>query len=246
MVAASADPSTLLTARGWNRPVRPVALLVVGSTVLLIWLMLTALAVWYFYAFWEARMTMYNQAVRLRLPAGMVSVAKVTSPLRTRLDMRPLVRMPIKQVIPAQISDHLQARVQMQTTLPVDTSVAVDQMVPVKTTLSMKVSVWRWLPSIPVTLPITLDMPLRMTVPIKADVPVNLDLEVSGELPPVINIPIDATFMLRPRIKGAIEARMVSQTAFSLMAPVEPFPMTIERTDLRVPFQLTFLKQRTR
>lgn len=225
---------------------RPVALMLVGGAVLLLWLVLMSLSVWYFYEFWEARMTMHNQAVRLRLPAGMVSMAEVTSPVRSRLDMQPLVRMPIKQTMPAQISDHLQAQVQLQTMLPVDTSVAVDKVVPVTTTLNLSVSLRSWLPSIPVTLPITLDLPLRMTVPIKTELPVKLDLAVSGELPPVIQVPIDATFMLRPRIKGAIEARMVSQTAFSLMSPVAPFPMTIERTDLRVPFDLTFLKQRDR
>ncbi len=232
--------------RGWNRPIRPVALLLFGGTVLLIWLVLMSLAVWYFYAFWEARMTMHNQAVRLRLPAGMVAMAEVTSPVRTMLDMRPVVRMPIKQTVPAQISDHLQAQVQLQTTLPVDTSVTVDRVVPVTTTLNLSVSLRSWLPSIPVTLPITLNLPLQMTVPIKTDLPIKLDLAVSGELPPVINIPIDATFTVRPRIKSVIETRMVSQTAFSLMAPIEPFPMTIERTDLRVPFSLTLLKQRSR
>lgn len=246
MMAEAPPLSATPAPRGWNRPIRPVALVLVGGSVLLIWLVLMSVGVWYFYAFWEARMTMHNQAVRLRLPVGMVAMAEVTSPVRTRLDMRPLVRMPIKQTVPAQISDHLQAQVQLQTMLPVDTSVTVDRVVPVTTTLSLSVSLRSWLPSIPVTLPITLNMPLQMTVPIKTALPIQLDLAVSGELPPLINIPIDAMFEVRPHIKSLIEARMVSQTAFSLMAPIEPFPMVIERTDLRVPFSLTVLKQRTR
>lgn len=245
-MTAAPPLNTVDAPRGWNRPVRPVALVLVGGMVLLIWLVLMSVAVWYFYAFWEARMTMHNQAVRLRLPVGMVAMAEVTSPVRTRLDMRPVVHMPVKQTVPAQMADHIQAQVQLQTVLPVDTSVSIDRVVPVTTTLELSVSLRSWLPSIPVSLPVTLNLPLQMTVPIKTSLPIKLDLAVSGALPPVINIPIDQTFTVRPRIKSVVEARMVSQTAFSLIAPIEPFPMTIERTDLRVPFSLTLLKQRTR
>lgn len=232
-------------ARGWNRPIRPLALVLVGGAVLLSWLVLISVAVWYFYAFWEARLTMRHQAVRLRLPVGMVAMAEVGSPVRTRLDMRPVVHMPVKQTVPAQMTDHVHAQVQLQTVLPVDTLVEVDRVVPVTTTLELSVSLRSWLPSIPVILPVTLNLPLQMSVPIKTSLPIKLELTVGGELPPVINVPIDATFTVRPHIQSAIEARMISHAAFSLMAPIEPFPMTIARTDLRVPFSLTLLKQRS-
>ena len=54
-----------------------------------------------------------------------------------------------------------------------------------------------------------------------SDVPVDLDVVASGDLPPTLRIPIDASFDVRPVIKGAIQARMLSQTAFRLVAPVE-------------------------
>jgi len=83
-------------------------------------------------------------------------------------------------------------------------------------------------------------------VPVKAEVPVDLDLVASGDLPPTLRIPIDASFDVRPVIQGAIQARMLSQTAFRLVAPVEPFPLSIEEAHLRVPFNLTFFTQRVR
>lgn len=235
-----------LEPRGWNRPVRPVALLVVGASVLAIWLVLMTVSVWYFYEHWEARLTLRDQAVTLRLPAGMQAMAEVAAPLHTRIDMRPSLQVPVKQVLAAQLSDHIQARVRMQTTLPIDTTVTVDQVVPVSTVLNTTVALRSWLPRMPVSLPVTFNMPLHMMVPVKADVPVDLDVVASAELPPTINIPIDTRFDVKPFVKGAIQARMLSQTAFSLIAPVEPFAVSIEEAHLRVPFNLTFFTQRAR
>lgn len=232
--------------RGWKRPVRPVALIVVGGVVLLVWLVLMAASVWYFYEHWEARLTLHNQDVSLRLPVGMQALAEVSSPIQTRINMRPLVQVPIKQTMAVQLPDHLQANVTLHTVLPVDTSVSVDVLVPVKTTLSLSVPLHSWLPNIKVALPLTVNLPVHMVVPVKAQVPVDLDMVVSGDLPPVLNVPIETTFDLRPEVKGRIQAHMVNQAAFSLVSPVEPFGVRIEQAHLRVPFNLTFLTQRAR
>ena len=237
---------TVQAPRGWNRPVRPVALIVVGGAVLLIWLVLMAVSVWYFYEHWEARLTLHHQAVTLRLPAGMQALAEVAAPLHTRINLRPLLHVPVKQVVTAQLSDHVQANVKLRTTLPIDTTVTVDQVVPISTVLDTTVKLRSWLPRIPVSLPVTFKLPLHMVVPVKAEVPVDLDLVASGDLPPTLRIPIDASFDVRPVIQGAIQARMLSQTAFRLVAPVEPFPLSIEEAHLRVPFNLTFFTQRVR
>lgn len=236
--------NTITRPAGWNRPIKPVALIVVGGAVLLIWLALMAISVWYFYEHWEARLTLSQQAVRLRLPEGMVAVAEVGSALKTRIDMRPLVNIPVKQTMTVQLPDHLQARAHLKTTLPVDTSVTVTQMVPVSTTLNMQVALRSWLPAMSVSVPVTLQVPLNLTVPVKTEVPVDMDVVVRGELPPALNIPIDTVFAMRPHVKGVVSAHMRSQTAFKLLAPIEPFPLSIERADLSVPFNLTFLKQR--
>jgi hypothetical protein len=224
--------------------VRPGALIVVGGAVLLIWLVLMAVAVWYFYEHWEARLTLRDQPVALRLPAGMQAMAEVAMPLHTRIDMQPSLQVPIKQVLTAQLSDHVQAKVRLQTTLPVDTTVTVDQVVPVSTVLDTTVKLRSWLPRMPVSLPLTFNVPLHITVPVKAEVPVDLDVVASAELPPTIDIPVDARFDVKPYVKGAIQARLLSQTAFSLIAPVEPFGVRIEEAHLNVPFNLAFVTQR--
>lgn len=241
---APAMPTLPPAPRGWKRPVRPVALMVVGGAVLLIWLALMTVSVWYFYEHWEARLTLHNQDVSLRLPGGMQALAEVSAPIQTRINMRPLVHVPIKQTMAVQLPDHLQARVKLNTVLPVDTTVNVDMLVPVNTTLSLSVPLHAWLPHIKVTLPLTVNLPVHMVVPVKAQVPVDLDMVVSGDLPPLLNVPIDTTFDLRPEVKGRIQARMVNQTAFSLVSPVEPFGVRIEQAHLRVPFNLTVLTQR--
>lgn len=238
-------PSRLAEApRGWHRPVRPGALIVVGGAVLLIWLVLMVAAVWYFYEHWQANVVMRDQPVRLRLPRGMVAVAEIDAPLRTHLNVQPLVRVPVHQTVSAQLPDQLQAQVQLDTTLPVDTSVTVDQIVPVKTTLSLALKLRSWLPAIPVSVPVTLDLPVHMTVPIKADIPVKLDIVASGTLPSTLDVPIDAVFELRPQIDTDIRATLLSQTAFKLVAPIAPFELSIARAELGVPFNLTFLRQR--
>lgn len=231
-------------ARGWNRPVRPAALVWVGIAVLLTWLALVTASVWYLYGHWESRLALRNQGVRLRLPEGMAAVAEVNAPLRTHVVLQPLVRVPVRQTVSAKISDQLQARVVLHTVLPVETVVTVDQVVPVKTTLQTSVSLHRWLPRIPVTVPLSLSLPLRMNVPVKASVPVDLDMQVSGNLPPTLQVPIDTVFALRPQVHADIVARIVSETAFRLHGPPPSFDVTIERANLSAPFNLTFFKQR--
>ena len=231
---------------GWNRPIRPLALIVVGGAVLVIWLVSMAASVWYFYEHWEARLTLINQPVRLRLPAGMLAKAEVSSPLKTRIDMRPLVRIPIKQTMSVQMPDELHAMAHVKTTLPVDTSVSVEQLVPVTTTLHMQIALRSWLPSMAVSVPVTINVPIKLTVPVKAEVPVDMDVAIRGKLPPTLNIPIDTVFSVQPHVQGVVSAHMSSQTTFSLLSPVEPFPLTLERASLSVPFNLTFLKQRVR
>lgn len=242
MAAALSAPPKL--PRGWNRPVRPAALILVGGAVLLAWLALMVGAVWYFYEHWQAQLSMRDQPVRLRLPPGMVAMAEVDAPLRTHLKLQPLVRVPVNQTVSAQLSDQLQAQVQLDTVLPVDTSVTVDQIVPVKTTLSLALKLRSWLPAVPVTVPVTLDLPVHMTVPVKADVPVKLDIVASGTLPPALDIPINTVFELRPQIDSDIQAKLLSQTAFKLVGPLAPFDVRIARAELSVPFNLTFLRQR--
>lgn len=234
------------TPRGWHRPVQPLALFAVGSVLLLIWLVVMTTSVWYFYEHWEARLTLLDQAVSLRLPAGMQAVAEITSPVRTKLNIQPLLHVPVKQHVMAEITDPLATTVRIDTTLPVDTSVTVDQVVPIKTVLNLSVRLKSWLPSIPVSMPVTLNVPVHLTVPIKASVPVALDLQVTGDLPKHLDIPIDAVFDVRPQVKGDIEVRLNRLTSFTLLGPVEPIPVTIERANVRVPFNLTLLKHAPR
>lgn len=229
--------------RGWNRPVQPVALVVVGATLLVVWLCLFTASVWYFYGHWEARFTLRDQPVALRLPVNMQAVAEVQTPLRSKLDLSPTLRLPIQQTLTAQVQDSLEARVQLSTTLPIDTEVTVDHDVPVRTTVTLSVPLRSWLPPIPVTLPVDVILPVHMVVPIRAQVPVVLDVHASGELPPSLQVPLDTTFVLKPRIRANVSAQMVGRTEFRLLAPQEPFPVLIEQAALRVPFNLTVQAQ---
>jgi hypothetical protein len=236
--------SELTQRRGWHRPVKPVALLLVSAGVLLVWLALLVVTVWYVYERWEAHVTLRQQAVLLRLPAGMQAQAQVQSPLRTTLNLRPWLHVPIKQELDVALTDHLQAQVQLHAVLPVHTQVVVDQMVLVRTTMALSLKIKSWLPAVAVEVPVDVLLPVHMVVPIDAQIPVTLDVQVSGALPATIRVPLDAQFDVRPAIKGDITARVLSLTDFKLMAPSEPFPLTIEQADLRVPFNLTLLRQR--
>lgn len=224
---------------GWNRPVRPGALLAVGATVLLVWLVSVSLGTWLFYEMVEARFTLRDQPLSLQLPAGMKAVAQVSTPVRTHVDFRPRVALRIDQPVRVHVTDSLMAHASINTTFPVDTTVEVDTVVPVKTTLDMSVSLKSWLPRVPVRVPVTLDLPVRMTVPIRADVPVALDLDVVGELPRTLVVPVRGNFVLHPHVKGDVDVRMNAMTLFSLTEPLAPFGVRIAHAAVRVPFNLT-------
>ncbi len=233
-----------LEPRGWHRPVKPLALVLVAVTLLLLWLLIFSMAFWYFYGHWEARFTLLDQPVALRLPVGMPAVAEVQTPLHTRLDFSPALHLSLKQSMAVQLPARVNAQVQMNTTVPIDTEVSVSQDIPIHTQVSVEVPVRSWLPIFPMMLPVDLVLPLRMVVPIHARVPVALDVLVSGELPPSLSVPLDMHMNLKLRILGDLSARMVGHTEFRLLAPQEPFPVQIEKAALHVPFKLTGVDQR--
>ena len=225
--------------RGWNRPVKPGALLAVGVLVLVAWLVTVADATWYVYSNWEARFAMRDQPVRLRLPEGLLAEADVASPIPTRIDLRPKFALRLNQPVRVQPMGPLQASADLRTRIPIDTTVHVQTTVPVRTTLALSVSLKSWLPRIPVQVPVQIDLPIDMRVPVKAEVPVALQVEVTGELPASLLVPVHAAFQLRPRVQSDIEVRMLSATRFRLAQAPQPIDVRIAHSDVRVPFNLT-------
>lgn len=230
---------------GWHRPVRPLALVLVGGAVLLLWLALMVAATWYVYARWDALIDLRQQAVKLRLPEGLSSLAEVTAPLQTRLDLAPNVVVPLRQTLSAEVSDSLQARAQLHTRLPVDAVVHIEQTVPVRTALQLSVPVVGWLPRFEVTVPLTLDLPVRLDVPLKLDVPLDMDVLVSGEVRAPLQVPLDVDLALRPQIHAPLQVSVSRAMAFHLLGPMAPMPVLIERAHLRLPFSQPRLRQRT-
>lgn len=229
---------------GWHRPVSLKSMLVVGALVLLLWLVLMLGAVWFVYTQLDARMDLRDQPVTLRLPAGLQAQALLQHPVRTRVDLRPRVDVPVRQRLQAQVDDTLLMRTSLETTVAIDTIVQVDQVVPVKTELSMQVPLVGWLPAFDVTLPVTLNLPFKAEVPLRAQVPVRFDAVVSGELKAPLEVPLDMVFRLRPEVHQEVLAQVRGQMDFVVKDAMPPMPLTIERARLLVPFDVPSIRQR--
>ncbi len=230
--------------RGWHRPVRPVALLLVSGGLLLVWVALVAWAIWYVYGHWESRVHLQRQALLLRLPEGTAAVAEMMTPISTRVQAQPEVRVPLKQTIEAHLTEPLVAQLRVRTTVPVDTVLEVQHQVPVRTTLQAQVDLGRWLPTLDVVVPVALTVPVRLSVPVRAQVPLDLELVVSGELRQAVPLALDQTLVLRPRLDAPLQAQLTRQTRFALHGETAPIPLELLDARLRVPFDLTFLRQR--
>lgn len=229
---------------GWHRPVSLKSMLVVGALVLLLWLVLMLAAVWFVYTQLDARMDLRDQPVTLRLPAGLQAQALLQQPVRTRVDLRPRVDVPVRQRLNAQVDDTLLMRTSLEATVVIDTIVQVDQVVPVKTELSMQVPLVGWLPAFDVTLPVTLNLPFKAEVPLRAQVPVRFDAVVSGELKAPLEVPLDMVFRLRPEVHQEVLAQVRGQMDFVVKDAMPPMPLTIERARLLVPFDVPSIRQR--
>jgi len=229
--------------RGWNRPVRPVALVLVGAAVLLLWGLLMVAATWYVYARWDAVVELRQHPIALRLPEGLQALAEVSAPLQARVNLAPRVVVPVHQTLAVEVSDSLQARARLQTRVPVDTVVHVEQSVPVRTSLQLSVPVVSWLPRFEVTVPLVLDLPVKLDVPIQLDVPLDLDVLASGELRAPLQVPLDTELRLRPEVRGDVQVGISRQMAFRLLGPMPPMPVLIERARLNLPFSQPRLRQ---
>jgi len=228
---------------GWHRPISLKSLLVVGSVVLVVWLALMLAAVGFVYTQLDARMDLREQPVTLRLPAGLQAQAQLQQPVRTRIDLRPWVSVPVRQRLQAQVDDTLLTRTTLETTVAVDTVVQVDQVVPVRTELSMRVPLVGWLPAFDVTMPVTLNLPFKAEVSVRAQVPVRFDALVSGELRSPIEVPLETVFRLRPEIHQEVLAQVRGQMDFVVKDAMPPMPLTIERARLLVPFDVPRIRR---
>lgn len=231
---------------GWHRPVSLRSLLVVGGLVLLVWLVLMLAAVWFVYTQLDARMTLREQPVTLRLPAGLQAQAVVQQPVRTRIDLQPRVNVPVRQHLQARVDDTLLMRTGVDAIVLVDSVVQVDQVVPVTTELSMRVPLVGWLPAFDVTLPVALSLPFKALVPVRAQVPVHFDALVSGELRAPLDVPLDQVFKLRPQVHEVVNAQVRGQMDFVVQGAMPPMSLTIERARLLVPFDVPSIRQRER
>lgn len=222
------------------------SLLVVGALVLLAWLAMLLSAVWFVYTQLDARMDLRNQAVTLRLPAGLQAQALVQRPVQTHIDLRTHVTVPFRQRVQAHVDESLAAHASLASVVEVDTVVRVDQVVPVKTELTMRVPLVRWLPAFDVTMPVTVNLPLKAQVPVRARVPVRFDATVSGQLNAPVEVSLDEVFRLRPEVRAPLVAQIRGRTDFVLREAMPPMDLTIERARLLVPFDVPSIRQRTR
>jgi hypothetical protein len=238
--------ASTLARGGWHRPISLKSLLVVGGLVLLVWLALMLSAVWFVYTQLDARMDLREQPVTLHLPAGLKAQAQVQQPVSTRIDLRPVVNVPVRQRLRAQVEDTLLMRANLATQVQVDTEVQVDQVVAVKTELSMRVPLVSWLPAFDVVLPVTLNVPFKARVPVRAQVPVRFDALVSGELRAPVEVPLEAVFRLRPEVHADLHAQLRGHMDFVVRDAMPAVPLTIVRARLLVPFDVPSIRQRER
>jgi hypothetical protein len=223
----------------WRRPVGLRGLLWVGFGLALLWSATMAVAVWGFYRNWQVEIALRHQPVMLHLPMGMRSVAEVDEPMTVPLRARPAFTLKLNQTMQATLDQPLLARIKLQTELPIATSVSVQQDIPVQTVLHMQVPLRSWLPPVVVDLPVRITVPVRWQLPVQARVPVKLDVLVSGQIRQTLNVPVQASWQLTPRIDTRLHARVVGQTAFVLKDGIPALPVEIERADLRLPFNLS-------
>lgn len=241
--AAGVGAPRVPVARGWHRPVRPVALVLVAAGLLLVWVVLVSWAIWYGYGHWESRIVLRQQPLMLRLPEGTHAMAEFHTPLSTQVRLRPVLRVPLGQTVDADIHESFVAQLDLKTTVPVDTVVDVHHDLLVATHLQARVDLGRFLPTLDVRMPVQLSVPVRLKVPVRADIPVHLDGVVTGELAQRLALPLADTLVLRPVIDHRLAARMTQQTGFALAGETAPLPLVIEEARLRVPFELTLLPQ---
>ena len=226
-------------AHWWQQPVGLRALIWVVATVGVLWLALMGVGLWTFYRHWLVTVGLRDQPIVLRLPSGLQATAEVRAPVNVPLKMRPQIRVPLDQSIVAQLDEPILAQVKLRSTLPIDTVVPVSVTVPIDTRLQMRVQPRSWLPTVDVDVPVHLEVPVQWRLPVQARIPLNLDVLVSGHLRHTVQVPIKADWVLRPEVDAQLQAQVQGQTVFTLKQDVVGMPLTIERADLWLPFDLT-------
>ena len=223
--------------RGWNRPVRPAALLAVSAATVLLWLGAMVWGGWTLYRHWEARVWLRNQALGISLPQGLQAHADIQTRVETRLDAVHVARVPFRQEVSVQIPQALQARAQVRTTVPVDTQFTYQADIPVSAVLDTEVPLVSWLPRLKVQVPVSTVVPVRLTVPIRAQLPLVLDVRATGRLKGPLRVPVDTVFAIRAPVRASLAPQVQSRMAFTLLETSPVIPLFLEGSQVRLPLR---------
>lgn len=210
------------------------------STILLaavLWLGGVMAAGLWLQAHWQGQVQLVEQAVALSLPDRMRASADVTSPVETRLKARPVVMVPLDQVVSVRVPDTITGSTRIEASVPIDTEVIYQADVPVNTEVTANVPVVSWLPSMTVTLPLAFTVPVHLTVPFKREIKVALDIQASADLPDELRLPVRTSLPLTVPLDQPVTAQVLSRTQFELRATEQGIPVTVVSTRLDMPLK---------
>lgn len=221
--------------RAWHRPVRPWQVaLVLGLTVLL-WLMFMAAGAGWVMRHGQISTPLNDQPLTMALPRGLNARAEIASPVRAELNIRPLVQLPFDQQVKVSVSQVLNARAQVRSMLPIQTSVHFKGDIAVATQVAMEVPIVAWLPRFTVMLPVSAVVPVDLIVPVNVQVPLVLDMPLQGRLATLLDLPVRTQVSMRLPVSGTVQGRIVNQADFTLLDAPEALALGIRRADITLP-----------
>jgi len=193
----------------------------------LLWFGALGAALWWTLSHGVVSGKLRDQAVRLRLPAGMQVHAQVLSPVHADVKMQQDLRVPIDQTVAVALPQALRAHAQVTASLPIDTVIRVRHDVPVSATVQARVPVVRWLPALKVDIPVQFVVPLDMAVPVRLSLPVQLNVDVQGRVPQVLHVPIKTVLALQVPFNERLRIDVMRRTEFQWLGRPAPIDLRI-------------------
>lgn len=191
----------------------------------------------YLWTHLEATLALNDQRATLRLAAGLPVLARLETPVRTRIDSRPLVAVPIDQTVALDLLSAIDGQAQVRGVLPVATRVRIDQQVEAHALVQAEVPLTSWLPRLKVQLPLRLTVPVHMTVPVQVQVPLEGPVRLSARLDGPLQVPIRSVLHLRVPLHADLAAQVIGQSSLTLLDARDDIELRVHAPGVSLPLR---------
>lgn len=180
----------------------------------------------------SAHIPLQNQQARIKIAHSFPVTVDILDPLQVDIDTVIASSVPIDQKLTIPLREELDVTVDfkgavpVKMNIPIQETIHIDQMIPVKGEVSVKIlGFW-------VNVPLNGELPVKTDIPINLNIPVDRSVDLSFSAPAKVNVHDDITVSLKTLITSNIPIK--AELSVPVLKPLNANVTLLDETDIAI------------